>query len=155
LTEEILLRDRVEIERRRDEAARLDRINSVEKDLAVLKTRFDSAFENFIKELARSVSDEDLRELKREMENALKDAMNSVREHIIAANEQQSTSLLGQVQLMLAQGRAQTAATAEADRAASAEDARNLRRQIFFVFLTFGLGLIGTMFAFWLTTRGQ
>jgi hypothetical protein len=64
---ETLIRDQLELERQRDAFTRLDRINGAERDVAVLKTRFEAFSETIIKELARSVSQEDLKEIRREM----------------------------------------------------------------------------------------
>lgn len=141
MTEELLIRDRVEIERRRDERASNDRINSVEKDFAVLKTLFDATIKSILEKLGDSVSDEDLKELKREWETALRDTITNIREHFNTANEQQSAALIGHVQTLLAN-----------ERLASAEDQKNLRRQMFFALFTWGLGIIGALFIFWLTT---
>ena len=150
---ELLLKDQLELQKRSAERAEWEKIATLQEAISVLKTRFDGAIDSIRDKLSAAVSDEDLKELRREMEAALRDAINSIREQIIAANDQQSTNLLGQVQLMLSQGRQATAATAEANRLAAAEDQRNLRRQIFFALFTWGLGIIGALFVFWLTTR--
>jgi hypothetical protein len=142
VNDELLVRDRVEIERRRDEATRLDRINGVERDLAVLRTRFDAAFDGFLKELARAVDEDDLKSLKREWETALRDAISGIREHFATANDQQSSALLGQVELMLAR-----------DRQAAESEAKKTRTQLNFVILGAVLSILGGFFLFYETAK--
>jgi Zn-dependent M32 family carboxypeptidase len=130
----------VEIERQRDAFKSLDRINTVERDVAVLRTRFEAAFETFLKELERSVSAEDIKELKREWETALREALNSVRDHFTSANEQQSNAILAQVELMLAR-----------DREAAATEAKKTRQQFQYLLLGAVLSIAGSLFVFWET----
>jgi len=130
----------VEIERQRDAFKSLDRINTVERDVAVLKTRFEAAFETFLKELERSVSAEDIKELKREWETALREALHTVREHFTSANEQQSSAILAQVELMLAR-----------DREAAASEAKKTRQQFQYLFVGALLSIAGSLFVSWET----
>lgn len=60
-------RDIAEIERQRDDFALRSQISGVELDIAVLRTRFEAALDTLLKELERSVSQDDLREIRREM----------------------------------------------------------------------------------------
>jgi hypothetical protein len=135
-------RDIAEIERQRDAFARLDRIGGVERDLAVLRTRFEAAFESFLKELERSVSGEDLKELKREWEMALRDAMNSVSELVKTANDQQSANIIGRVELMLAH---------QQERAA--EENKRTRQEIIRYGVGFALTILSALLIFWFTER--
>lgn len=144
MAEEVLLRDHVEIERRRDEERKLDRINAIERAVVVLQTRFDMALESLLQKLGDAVSDEDLKELKREWETALRDTITHIREHFNTANEQQSAAIIGHVQTLLAN-----------ERQAAAEDQKLLRRQIFLSLFTWGLGIIGGLVVFWMTTRAS
>jgi hypothetical protein len=64
---ETLIRDQLELERQRDAFARLDRTGAQELAIAVLRTRFEAAYDTMLKELGRSVSQEDLKEIRREM----------------------------------------------------------------------------------------
>jgi hypothetical protein len=139
---ELLLRESIEIERQRDAFKSIDRINTVERDVAVLETRFEDAFDRFFKELERSVSAEDLKQLKREWEAALRDAMGGVPELVKSANDRQSESILGQMQAMMAH-----------ERQVAAEDQKNFRRQIFLALFTWGLGMIGGLFVLYLQTQ--
>jgi len=139
---EALLRDQVELKRQQSREADLNRFGSIEKEVAVIGVHFKALTERFEEALERAVSGEDLKELKREWETALRETNHNIREYFNSANEQQSTNILGQVQGMLA-----------TDRLAASEDQKNLRRQIFFALFTWGLGIIGALFVFWLTTR--
>jgi len=124
---EILIREQIELERRRDRENRIDRINGVEKALAVLQTRFEAALE-------RAVSGDDLKELKREVEDQMKTTFNSITDSIKSANDQQARDILGQVELM----------NARAHETASRES-QNLRRQIFLMMLGTAFSVIGSI----------
>ena len=139
---EALLRDQVELKRQSTREQDINRFGAIEKEVAVLGVHFKALTERFEEALERAVSGEDLKELKREWETALRETNSNIREYFTSANEQQSTNILGQVQGMLA-----------TDRLAAAEDQKSLRRQIFFALFTWGLGIIGALFVFWLTTR--
>lgn len=139
---ELLLRETIEIERQRDAFKANDRINTVERDVAVLRTRFEAAFDTFLKELERSVSAEDVKELKREWESALREALTGIREHFTTANEQQSHALLSRVELMIAQ-----------DREAAALEAKRTRQQFQMTIFGAVLSIFGALFVFWETTR--
>lgn len=133
---EILIREQIELERRRDRENRIDRINGVEKALAVLQTRFEAALE-------RAVSGDDLKELKREVEDQMKQTFNSITDSIKTANDQQAREILGQVELM----------NARAHETASRES-QNLRRQIFLMMLGTAFSVIGSIAFLVLTGRG-
>ena len=139
---EALLRDQVELKRQSTREQDINRFGAIEKEVAVLGVHFKALTERFEEALERAVSGEDLKELKREWETALRETNSNIREYFTSANEQQSTNILGQVQGMLA-----------TDRQAAAEDQKNLRRQIFFALFTWGLGILGALFVFWMTTR--
>lgn len=138
---ELLLRETIEIERQRDAFKSNDRINTVERDVAVLRTRFEAAFDTFLKELERSVSAEDIKELRREWESGLREATHGIREHFTTANDQQSSAILAQVELMLAR-----------DREAAANEAKKTRQQFQFLILGAVLSIFGALFVFWETT---
>ena len=135
-------REIAEIERQRDAFARLDRIGNAERDLAVLRTRFEAAFDTFLKELERSVSGEDLKELKREWEMALRDAMNGVSDLVKTANDQQSAAIIGRVELMLSH---------QHERAA--EEAKRTRQEFIRYVVGFALTILSALLIFWITER--
>ena len=124
---EILIREQIELERRRDRENRIDRINGVEKALAVLQTRFEAALE-------RAVSGDDLKELKREVEDQMKTTFNSITDSIKSANDQQARDILGQVELMNARAHEM-----------SSRESQNLRRQIFLMMLGTAFSVIGSI----------
>lgn len=133
---EILIREQIELERRRDRENRIDRINGVEKALAVLQTRFEAALE-------RAVSGDDLKELKREVEDQMKTTFNSITDSIKSANDQQARDILGQVELMNARAHEM-----------SSRESQNLRRQIFLMMLGTAFSVIGSIAFLVLTGRG-
>lgn len=142
MTEQLIREIAAEKDRVKDRVEDANRFGRVESDHAVLRTIVDAAVKRFDEAMERAVSAEDLKELKREWERALHEAIVNIREHFNAANDQQAASILGQVQTMLA-----------TERLAAAEDAKNLRRQIFLALFTWGLGIIGALFLFWLAGR--
>jgi len=139
---EIIQREIAEIERQRDAFARLDRIGNAERDLAVLRTRFEAAFDTFLKELERSVSGEDLKELKREWEMALRDAMNGVSDLVKTANDQQSAAIISRVEMMLLH---------QHERAA--EEAKRTRQEFIRYVVGFALTILSALLIFWITER--
>jgi hypothetical protein len=71
----------------------------------------------------------------------LREATNGIREHFTTANDQQSVSLIAQVELMLAR-----------DREAAANEAKKTRQQFQFLILGAVLSIFGALFVFWETT---
>lgn len=139
---DLIQREIAEIERQRDAFARLDRIGNAERDLAVLRTRFEAAFDTFLKELERSVSGEDLKELKREWEMALRDAMNGVSDLVKTANDQQSAAIISRVEMMLLH---------QHERAA--EEAKRTRQEFIRYVVGFALTILSALLIFWITER--
>lgn len=139
---ELLIRDQLELERQRDAFSRLDRINTAERELAVLRTRFEAAFDTFLKELERSVSSEDLKELKREWEKALRDAMSGVSDLVKTANDQQSAAIIGRVEMMLLH---------QHERAA--EESKRTRQEFIRYVVGFALTILSALLIFWITER--
>lgn len=139
---DVIHREIAEIERQRDAFARLDRIGNAERDLAVLRTRFEAAFDTFLKELERSVSGEDLKELKREWEMALRDAMNGVSDLVKTANDQQSAAIISRVEMMLLH---------QHERAA--EESKRTRQEFIRYVVGFALTILSALLIFWITER--
>lgn len=133
---EILIREQIDIERRRDRENRIDRINGVEKALAVLQTKFEAALE-------RAVSSNDLKDLKREVDAQMQQTTNAIYSSIKEANDQQVREILGQVELMNARAHE-----------ASTKDAKNLRTQIMLMMLATVFSVIGSIVFLGLTDRG-
>lgn len=124
------------LEHRREWRVEETRIGSVERELAILQTKFEGALE-------RAVSGDDLKELKREVDDNMKQTVHNIRDYFDGKTDQQSRDILGQVQLLLAQ-----------ERQAASEDQRQFRRQLFFTLFAWGLGIIGTVITIYLTSRG-
>lgn len=124
------------LEHRREWRTEETRISGVERELAILQTKFEGALE-------RAVSGDDLKELKREVDDNMKQTVHNIRDYFDGKTDQQSRDILQQVQLLLAK-----------ERQASVEDQRQFRRQLFFTLFAWGLGIIGTVMTIFLTTRG-
>ncbi len=95
MTDEILFRDRVEIERRRDEERKLDRINAIEKAHAILQTLFDAALRRL------GCTEEEIKRLGPQWAKELSEAMATVDSSMKSANDQQSKDLLGEMRSMI------------------------------------------------------
>lgn len=135
-----LFRETVEIERQRDAFTRLDRINGVEKDFAVLKTLFDAAIKSILEKLADAVSDDDLKQLKREMEAEVNKQIGHVCDHFDSKTEQQSKDILVRVEGMF---QAQHAQIAEAN--------RRTRLEIIRYGVGFAMTVLSALTVIWLT----
>ena len=90
---EALLRDQVELKRQQGREADLNRFGSIEKEVAVQGVHFKALVERFEEALTRAVSNEHLKELKREMEAEMQASFT-------AANEQQSRDILSKVETL-------------------------------------------------------
>jgi len=124
---ELLIRDQLELERQRDEYARLDRINGVERDILVLMTRFDASQEH-------AVSQDMLKQLKREIDDHLRYSLGGVNDAIIAANAHQAKDILAQVELMNARSTEH-----------NAREAQSLRRSIMLAMLGTAFSVVGSI----------
>lgn len=124
---ELLIRDQLELERQRDAFDRLDRINGVEKDVVVLRTRFDASMEH-------AVSQDMLKQLKREIDDHLRYSLGSVNDAITAANAHQAKDILAQVELM-------NARNAEHN----TREAQGLRRSIMLSMLGTAFSVVGSI----------
>jgi hypothetical protein len=140
---DVIHREIAEIERQRDAFNRLDRISGVERDIAVLKTRFEGALDHLLKELERSVSAEDLRQIKREWETALRDSMSGVGDLLKSVTDSQSATLLAQMDLRLAHQQALV----------EAENKRT-RQEIIRYGVGFALTILSALVIFWITRNG-
>lgn len=138
---EILLKEQLELQKRSAERSDWDKISALQEAVSVLKSRFEGALESIREKLGDAVSDEDIKELKREWETALREAINGIREHFATANENQSNAILAQVELMLSR-----------DREMAANEAKKTRQQVLFLILGAVLSIFGALFVFWETT---
>lgn len=121
--EELLLRDRVEIERRRDEERRLDRISAIERALAVQEAIFEQT-------LKGAVSDTDLKELERDLESKMRDL---IREMTGQFSGMQRDAQLANSQMM------------DDQRKERERENRQMRNQIILIVLAAAIGIITTM----------
>lgn len=142
---EILLREHIEIERQRDAFKANDRINEVERDVAVLQARLETAVDTLFKELGRSVSSEDLKEVRREMEVKIKEATGGLREYILAANDQQASNILHKVENIMGSMSASAQQAADDNRKERERDNRQLRNQFILMMAGTAASIIGTI----------
>ena len=97
---EVLIREQLELQKRAAERDDWEKLSLIREALATLKTRFESQIKRYDEAQARAVSGDDLKDLKREMEDQLKQTTNAIYEHFKTANDQQAQSILGQVGTM-------------------------------------------------------
>lgn len=142
--EETLLRDRVEIERRRDEAKQLDRINAIERALAVLQTVFDAHREH-------AITHQDLSKLQKEVETEMNKQIGHICDHFDSQLRQQSTELAGTFQGMLNTHQTQAMQTQLAQNDALLKANADTRKELLRYGITFALTVLSGMVLFWLT----
>ena len=145
---ELLLRDQLEMERQRDAFTRLDRINAAERDVAVLTTRFEAFSETIIKELARSVSQEDLKEIRREMVMTKHDFSAEIEREVQKMHDEFEKSNRAQAEMILA-GAKSLNAESQLQRM---QEQKQLARQVGLTIFAAALSIICTMVVFWMTT---
>lgn len=137
---DFLIKEHLELQKRAAERADWKEFANLQEAHSVLKTLFDATVKSIEEKLGAAVSDEDLKELKREWETALRDALSGIREHFTTANDQQSSALLGQVELMLSR-----------DRQAAEVEAKKTRQQFQMAIFAAVLSIMGALFVFWET----
>lgn len=151
---DLLIREQIELERKRDDFARLDRINGVEKAVAVLQTRFEALLER----LRGAVSDDDLKELKREVEADMRIAMDSLRAYVDTSNQTQADRILSRVDEMRNADKAEQREERIADMRAVLEQARGTRSRwlwwIMGIVASLVVALGATAIGLLLATRG-
>jgi dsDNA-specific endonuclease/ATPase MutS2 len=87
------LNNLVDIERRRDEERKNDRVNAIERSADLLRSRFEGLLEQLARE---SITEEDLEKLEKKWERALIEAVTNLRVDFKSANEQQSKDIAGE-----------------------------------------------------------
>ena len=137
---EALLRDQVELKRQQGREQDINRFGAIEKELAILQTKFAAW-------LDRAVADEDLKDLKREMEAELNKQIRHICEHFDSQITQQSRDLLNEFKTILtheqlAQSKALLSANADT------------RREIIRYGIGFALTIVSALVIFWLTRNG-
>ena len=142
--EETLLRDRVEIERRRDEAKQLDRINAIERALAVLQTVFDAHREH-------AITLADLEKLQTEVEAEMEKQIGHICDHFDAQTKQQSTDILSRVEGMFNAYQTQTAKSQIEHSRALLEAQTRTRAEIIRYGVGFALTVLSALTVIWLT----
>lgn len=139
---ELLLKDQLDLQRRAAERNEWEKLAGLQEAISVLKTRFDAEIDRIREKLGDAVSDEDIKELKREWETALRDAISGIQKSFTTANDDQSRDLLGRMELMLAR-----------DREAAVNEAKKTRQQYQMAMFVQVIGLVGALIFFYVTTR--
>ena len=142
--EDTLLRDRVEIERRRDEAKQLDRINAIERALAVLQTVFDAHREH-------TITHQDLNKHQKDVEAEMKQQIARICDHFDAQTKQQSTDILGKVESMFSAYQAQSMQAQIEQGRALLEAQQRTRSEIIRYGVGFALTVLSALVIFYLT----
>lgn len=145
---EVLIREQIEIERKRDERASLETISGIKTALAVLQTKFEAALE-------RAVQGDDLKELKREMEAEMNKQIGHICEHFDNQTAQQSKDILGRVESMFSNYQAQTTNAQLEQSRALLEAQANTRKEILRYGIGFALTVLSALVIIWLTGRSN
>jgi hypothetical protein len=147
---ETLIRDQLELERQRDAFTRLDRINAAEREVAVLTTRFEAFSETILKELARSVSQEDLKEIRREMLATKRDFSAEIEREVEKLHMEFEKSNEAWAEKILV-GAKTLNAEAQLQRV---QEQKQLARQVGLTVFAAAMSIIATLVVFWMTERG-
>lgn len=139
---ELLIKEQLELQKRAAERADWEKLAGLQEAHSVLKTLFDATIKSILEKLGDAVSDEDIKELRREWETALREAISGIQKGFTTANDAQSTDLLGRMELMLAR-----------ERAAAESEARKTRQQYQMAVFVQVIGIIGALVFFYMTTR--
>lgn len=142
--EETLLRDRVEIERRRDEAKQLDRINAIERALAVLQTVFDAHREH-------AITHQDLSKLQKEVEAEMNKQIGHICDHFDSQTKQQSTDILAKVEGMFNSYQTQNMSAQIEQSRALLDAQQRTRSEIIRYGVGFALTVLSALVIFYLT----
>jgi hypothetical protein len=145
-----LIRDQLELERQRDAFTRLDRINAAERDVAVLKTRFEAFSETILKELARSVSQEDLKEIRRELLATKSDFTAELEREVEKLHMEFEKSNEAWAEKILVGAKSLN----DASQLQRVQEQKQLVRQVGLTVFAAAMSIIGTLVVFWMTERG-
>jgi hypothetical protein len=145
---ETLIRDQLELERQRDAYAARDRLGALERDIAVLKTRFEAAVDTILKELARSVSQEDLKEIRRETIELKRDISAEIQREVEKIHMEFEKSNEAWAEKILV-GAKTLNAEAQLQRM---QETKQLARQVGLTVFAAALSIICTLIVFWMTT---
>jgi hypothetical protein len=145
---DILIRDQVEIERQRDAFDRLDRINGTEKDLAVMKAAMAGELSYLKKEIERSVSQNDLKDIRREMGEVRRDVSAEIQREVEKIHMEFEKSNEAWAEKILV-GAKTLNAEAQLQRM---QETKQLARQVGLTVFAAALSIICTLIVFWMTT---
>ncbi len=144
MTDQIIRESLAEKERLRDRVFDADRFGRIETAIAVLQTKFESMLE-------RAVSGDDLKSLKREMEDEVNKQITHICDHLDAKNEQQSEKILSRVESMLTSYQARTTEDRLAQSQALLQANDDTRKEIIRYGIGFALTVLSALVIFWLT----
>lgn len=145
---ETLIREHIEIERKRDERSSLETISAIKTALAILQTKFEGALE-------RAVQGNDLKELKREMEAEMNKQIGHICQHFDNQTAQQSKDILGRVEGMFNAYQAQTTNAQLEHSQALLKAQSDTRKEILRYGIGFALTVLSALVIIWLTGRSD
>jgi hypothetical protein len=147
MSESLIRESLADKERLRDRVDDANRFGRVESAYAVLQTRFDAW-------ISRAVSGDDLKELKREMEEDVNKQVGAVCTHVDTKTEQQSKDLLVKVEAMFTQFQTKSTEAQLMQSNALLQANADTRREIIRYGVGFALTVLAALAIFWLTGRG-
>lgn len=141
---ELILKDHLELQKRLSDRADWEKIGNLQEAHSVLRTRFEAQISRFEEAQGRAVSQEDIKTLRREMEDQMKEAIFGVRQDIDKSNEQWADKILTGARALNAEAQVQRM-----------EEQKQFGRQIAMTIFAAVLSVLGGLFVFWMTTRGH
>ena len=149
---EQLIRDRVELEKRRDKIAEINRVAAIESAVAVLRTILDAHLKDYGD---NAIAEEDLKALHRELEAEMSKQITHICDHFDSKTAAQSKDLLNEVRGMFKDQQALFANEQIAQQAAQLKAIESTRKEILRYGIGFALTVLSALVIFWLTTRGH
>lgn len=138
---EILLKDQLDLQRRAAERAEWQTISDNRERHAILQTLFEAHVKRFEEAQGRAVSQDDLKTLKREFQDQIKEEVAQMHIEIEKSNRTWAETIMNGGRALNAEAQLQRI-----------QEQKALGRQIAMSVFAAALSIIGALFVFWVTT---
>lgn len=141
---ELLIKEQLDLHRRAAERAEWQLISDIRESHAVLKTLFESHVRRFEDAQGRAVSQEDIKSLRREFSDRIKEEIAQMHIDIDKSNAAWAEKILSGARVLNSEAQVQRL-----------EEQKRFSRQIGMTVLAAVLSILGALFVFWETSRLQ
>lgn len=138
---ELLLKDQLDLQRRAAERVEWREVSDQRERQAVLQTLFEAHVKRFEEAQGRAVTQEDLKTLRREFQDQIKEEIADMHIEIEKSNKAWAEAILSGQRTLNAETQVQRM-----------EEQRRFRAQIILTVIGAALSIIGALFVFWITT---